>query len=414
MMHKTLFIPLLSLAAVGCVRQADPPVGPLSIQVTFGEAAGEDIGVDEVLPFTHDSMTFTVDLQVIDVDGSPMTSFDGELGLRCRPGKVVDPWTVEVTGGVAQDVVVEIEGAYGSTRIWFEDSEREGATHATGVSPEIRFAEPTLRQIQEPPDTATDVSPLNRNHVNVRAEDRELIVTHIASDGFNVTDTADEAGTYNSMYAFTFSRPRDVEVGDRLSALDGNVVEYLSYTELGYPSYLVDSSGHDLPAPTVLTDAQICGGEETMEPFESALVRVENVVTRFVDTEDCTDYLEYQQWPVELQIEGAECSPVEINVVSSYTVPGLRFAECEDGDLPEAMAFDFLQGTMRHNYAADPEWILELRDCDDFQPVDAEDWPDDCVEESEAARKHYSGPRPVPRQFRRDIPWCEGVPYYLD
>jgi len=402
------------LAIAGCVRQVEAPEGPLSIRVTFDEAAGDDIGAEEELPFSHDPMTFTLDVAVIDVDGSVMTSFDGDLALRCRPGKISSPLVVPVSAGIAEDVSVLIEGAYGPTRIWFEDSLREGARFATGVSPEIRFANPTLAEIQRPPDTATDYSPLNHNHVEVRAEDRELVVTHVASDGFYVTDTSDEPGTYNSMYAFTFSRPRDVVAGDKLAALDGNVVEYLSFTEMGFPSFLVDSSGHDLPEPSLLTDVEICGGEAVMEPFESSIVRVENVVTNFVDAEDCTDYLEYSQWPVKLVVDDPACSLIEINVMSSYTVPGLRFTECAEGALPEPMEFTFLQGPIRHNYAADPEWILELRDCDDFEPADPADWPEDCEAESEAARKHYSGPHPVPRQYERRIPWCEEVPYYLD
>jgi len=402
------------LLIAGCVKQLEPPEGPLSIRVTFDEGAADDIGAEEALPFSHDPMTFTVDVEVLDIDGSRMASFDGDLGLRCRPGKIASPLVVSVASGIAEDVAVQIEGAYGPTRIWVEDSVREGAAFATGVTPEIRFANPTLAEIQRPPDTATDYSPLNKNHVEVRAEDRELIVTHVASDGFYVTDTSDPAGTYNSMYAFTFSRPRDVEAGDKLAALDGNVVEYLSFTELGYPSFLVDSSGHDSPEPYLLTDTEICGGEAVMEPFESSLVRIENVATRFVDAEDCTDYLEYSQWPVQLVLDNPQCSLVEINVVSAYTVPGLRFTECSDGALPDPMEFTFLQGTLRHNYAADPEWIMELRDCDDFEPVDPADWPEDCEAESDAARQHYSGPRPVPRQYEKRIPWCEEVPYYLD
>ena len=412
--RRGTLVVLVGMLFAGCVKQMEAPEGPLSLRVTFDEDAGDDIGAEEALPFSHDPMTFTVDVEVLDVDGTIMRSFDGDLGLRCRPGKVASPLVVTVSEGIAEDISVQVEGAYGSTRIWFEDSIREDAAFATGVTPEIRFADPTLAEIQRPPDTATDYSPLNKNHVEVRAEDRELIVTHVASDGFYVTDAADPPGTYNSMYAFTFSRPRDVVAGDKLAALDGNVVEYLSFTELGYPSFLVDSSGYEPPDPTVVTDEQICGGEAVMEPFESSLVRVENVVTRFVDSEDCIDYLEYSQWPVELVLDDPQCSPVEINVVSAYTVPGLRFPECTDEVLPDPMEFTFLQGTLRHNYAADPEWILELRDCDDFEPVDPADWPADCEAESDAARRHYSGPRPVPSKYEKRIPWCEEVPYYLD
>jgi len=149
-----------------------------------------------------------------------------------------------------------------------------------------------------------------------------------------------------------------------------------------------------------------------MEKMESAVVRIENVQTRFVDSEDCTDYVEYGQWPVQMVVEGAPCNPVELNVSSTYTVPGLRFEECVEGtSLPPAQDFAFLQGMLRNNYAAEPEWILEIRGCDDLPE---EDWPADCIEESAAARAHHSGPHPVPLQYRRSMPYCEGVPYELD
>jgi len=79
----TLFAGLL---LAGCVREATPPEGPLSIRVTFDAGAGDDVGADDPLPFSHDPSTFTVDLEVLDIDGTVMTGFDGELGVRSRPG----------------------------------------------------------------------------------------------------------------------------------------------------------------------------------------------------------------------------------------------------------------------------------------------------------------------------------------
>jgi hypothetical protein len=402
---------LAGLLITGCVKEVPPPDGPLSVRVTFDEAAAEDIGADTPLPFSHDSVTFTVDMQMIDIDGSVMTGFDGELGVRVRPGKVVEPWTVTVTDGVAEDVQVTIKGGHGPTRIWFEDSEREGGNFATGVTPEIRFAYPTVAQIQTPSDSSTDLSGLMSNHVQVLVEDRELIVTHVASDGFYVTDTDDPAGAYNSIYAFTFSRPRDLEAGDRLSALDGNVVEYIAFTELGYPSFIVESSGHDSPAPSPIGGTELCGGTDTMEGYESSMIIIENAVSAFADADDCESYLEYGQWPIRLEDAGGDCGTVEMNVVSSYTIPGLRFTDCLEGQVPGELEIDWMIGTLRHIKYADPPWIIEPRGCED---IPEEIWPEDCIEDSAAARAHFSGPTPGPRQYERRIPFCEEVPYALD
>ncbi len=399
----------LGLSLASCKRTATPPEGPLTIQVLFNEAAGDDLGLDEPLPFSHDATTFTVDIEVIDRDGSVMEDFEGDCRLRTRPGDVMEPLTVDLSGGRVEGLEVSIKGAFGPTRIWVVDSERDEASWATGVTPEIRFADPTLAETQIP--TGGDVSPLLGNHVNVRADDRNLIVTHISSDGMYVTDTIDPPGSYGSMFVFNFNRPKGVEEGDRLKELDGNIQEYLSFTELSHPSFLVDSSGHEIPEPSLLTATEICGGDDILEGHESALVRVENVITRFVDAEDCDDYVNYGQWPMELATEDCDGVPAELNVVNAYTVPDLRFNSCDEGILPDEREFAYLQGTLRHNYAAEPAWILEIRGCSDLPE---EDRPEDCEDISERAKGHYSGPAPVPRQYTRAIPWCEGVPYELD
>ena len=410
--HLPVTLVLGGFVLAGCMRTAEPLTGPKSIRVTFSEAAADVLGTDEdPLPFSHDSTGFTIDIEVVDMDDTTMTSFEGEVQIKVKPGTVTTPHpaTVEIREGVASGVHVEFKKSFGPTRIWIEDAVRDDATWATGVSPEIRFEDPTVAQSQLP--TGEDVSALVDNHVEIRAAGRELLVTHVASDGFYVTDMTEFPEPYGHMYAFSFSRPRDLVAGDRLAGLDGNVDEYLAFTELSFPSWLVESSGHEMPPPVVITAEQICGGTAEMEKFESAFIRIEGVQTRFVDAEDCTDFLEYGQWPVQLIADGAPCSPVEINVSSTYTVPGLRFDECLDDVLPEPRTFAFLQGMLRNNYAAEPDWILEVRGCEDLPE---EDWPAHCLEESEAARMHYSGPRPVPPQYRRNIPWCEGVPYELD
>lgn len=397
-----------ALAALpGCVRTAPPPEGPLSIRVTMNEAAGDPVGSDEdPIPFSHDPTTLTVDMEVLDYDATRMESFEGKVHLQVRPGVLVDPLTVELTGGHAEAVPVQIKSSFGPTRIWVEDTVREGASYATGLSPSLRFADPTLAQIQQSP-AGGSVSPLVDNYVEVRAADRELIVTFVASDGFGVTDVTDPPGSYNSIYPFTFSRPRDVEVGDKLASLSGQVDEYLSWTELSFPAFTVESSGHAIPEPATLTHDDLCGGD--LEAWESSVVRVEDVVSAFSEAQHCDDYENYGQWPVFVGDEDCGGQPPQLTIISNYTVPGLRF-DCEDG-LPENVEFAYLQGMLKQIDAADVEWTLMVRGCEDLPP---ENWPADCLEESEAAKNHFSGPPPMPREFDRrgDRSW--GVTYELD
>lgn len=406
-MSAALVAPL-ALAAPGCVRTRPAPEGPATIRVTMNEAAGDDLGSEESpIPFSHDTSTFTLDIEIIDVDGTRMEEFEGKVRLRTRPGRLLEPLTTQVTGGYAQVVPVQIKSAFGPTRIWAEDSEREGASYAAGVTPTIHFADPTLSEVQTP--TGGGISPLVGNYVEIRAEDRELVVTFVASDGFGVTDAAAPPGSYNHIYPFTFSRPRDVQIGDRLSSLSGKVDEYLSWTELSFPAFQVASSGHTPPDPVVLTSVDVCDGETALEAHESGLVRVENVVTNFVDQADCDDYINYGQWPLALTDGDCGGEPALLNVISTYTVPGLRF-DCESG-IPAPQEFAYLGGMLRQIDAAEPEWVLMVRGCEDLPPKNR---PPDCAEEEAAAKQHFSGPPPMPRAYdrREDQSW--GVTYELD
>ena len=259
-------------------------------------------------------------------------------------------------------------------------------------------------------------SPLQHQYVHFlgydlelpESERRDLVVTTVTNDGFYVTDQSDPPGSFNSMFVFSFSRPDDLVVGDRLSKLAGIVSEFLGFTELQFPTWTVESSGNATPEPAVLDPSMVCIGTQ-MEAWESSVVRVENILTDVTRASDCVDYNEYGQWPALLPGE-CEGDEARINVVNVNTVPSWKFPECEQGseclqpNRPEwcfePRPLDYLIGVLRHTRYASPPWILEVRDCLDF-PV--EHRPSDCAQ---LLMRPPSGPRLAPFHERREAPQC--------
>ena len=65
------------------------------------------------------------------------------------------------------------------------------------------------------------------------------MVTRVASDGFYVTDLADQNIGYNAIFAYNFSTPADMRVCDTLTYLAGTANDFFGFTELSFPSYQV-------------------------------------------------------------------------------------------------------------------------------------------------------------------------------
>lgn len=407
---------LAGLAACGQPAARTAPEGVVTFEVQLAES-GAELGEDAPLPFDPDpdsARTFHVTARAVGADGATVTSYTGPARLRAVPARLSGSDEISFVSGVAENVPVSIYAGYGDVRIWVEDTGEVDApgTYATGVSPAIRFALPTAAELQR--TTSSLTSRLDGENVTVRTEDRELIVTGIAQDGFYVTDVSEPDGAFASIFAFSFNRPDDLSPGDRIVSFNGNVYEYLGFTELQYPTWKVSGSGN-VPAPTRIDEALCSEDPLDLERHESALVEVGRLVSAFDDgdlEELCASYREYGQWPARL--EGASCA--KLMVVNQYTVPDLKFDAClsDPPTLPETIRLDGLRGHLRQNQYADySEWILEVSGCEDL--VDPEDRARWCPDEDLAARTaaHYSGPRPAPKAFRREHPDCSGVPYPL-
>jgi hypothetical protein len=343
-------------AAVSCEVRLDSELkGPATFEVTLRE--GETGSAEQPLAFSSQPLTYLLDVRAVDGDGSTADWFSGEVHLDLQPrGKLSSGQTrwLEVSEGIAEGVEVSVEKIHSTASIWVEDtgSEERPGGYATGLSPTLHFRHPTIRNAQE--SGMHLGSGLRGEFAEIDLEGRTAVVTGVSRDGFYVTDTSEPDLFYSSVYVYSFSRP-DVEIGDRIAELRGTVDEFFGFTELGFPSWKAQGTA-DLP-DAVRIDAQLLADDDSMEPYESALVEVTNVEVCPV----AEGYHTYGQWKVLVDPAG-DCSSGEgaINVVSAYTAPEIDPAELS-GETIERIA-----GNLRYHMAASPSWIVYVRGSQDI------------------------------------------------
>lgn len=429
-MRHTLVLLALMLGCRGAAEPLYDHSGPLYFDVEFvGKVGGLD--ATEPMPFTSEGTDVQLRVQTMGYDKQPM-AWDGTVKLRVNPGALREltqdgqgrgDGVVTVTGGVAE-VTATIALGYDQVRLWVSDEGTEGveaaASFASGAAPLLHVLRPTVAELQRPVDPGGD-SPLHRQYVPLLGygnefNSRELIVTAVLNDGFYVLDQSEESGEYASLFVFTFSRPDGVDIGHRLSELSGIVDEFIGFTELSFPDWRIDSTGHDPGPPLVLDPAIVCDDLE-MEKWEARVVELTSPVPDFRRASDCGTYEEFGQWPAALP---GECNgqDARVTVVNINTVPSFAFDECDENRRPQPpepgepadprFELEYLRGVLRHTEPADPPWVIDVRNCLDL-PAAAR--PSDCPQ---LLMRPLSGPRKAPQHYYRDIVTCDGVPYRLD
>jgi hypothetical protein len=334
---------------------------------------GGDVGApDRRLPITFTSgpkITYRIEAQ--NRDGTPNTDFEGWIRVSSKPGTVaslsgpnVNGRNVKMVGGVANDVTVEVAAAFGDTRVWFDDQGYEptplgaadppqcangldddgdgrvdfpadpgclspddatesGATFATGVSDPIYFAQPRVADVRGVAELGGRATAFPSEQVRLdtgwRPESRtfafDVIVTRIASDGFNVTDVADQnARGFASVFAFTFSPPARLRVCDRLRALSGTAVDFFGFTELAFPTWAVEYWDPrvrpcGVPEPRVLAPNELTN-LDVLFRYQSALVRLQTGGN------------------VEVRV-GAHFGPDKVPNMGGTFVPGPNASSCD-------------------------------------------------------------------------------------
>lgn len=266
--------------SAGCVEKAENHYeGVHSFKVTATPLSG-DYGSDEAplkMPtsFTGaDAYEIRIEAEALDIEGNLLTDYNATVTLSSEPGHLSQE-TIDFVNGKAS-ATVALRFAFGTTRIWVEDTERVSVTdskyvscpngkltqdgmycepsYATGASIKAFTFEPqTIRGIQYNPDRPDGSSPLLKEYGQIKAlKGHDLVVTNVVSTGFYITDLGDE--DYNSIFIFTYSQPSRVDIGDRVCEVSGGIAEFTGMTQLQFPSWGIQnkeqSTAEDIdPAP---------------------------------------------------------------------------------------------------------------------------------------------------------------------
>jgi hypothetical protein len=264
------------------------------------------------------------------------------------------PEWISLTNGVAQNVQVSITAVHGPAAIWFEEVGEPDSpgSYATGTSPRLVVGNPTIRNMQETDNHR--VSPLAGDFVTIRSEDRDIVVTAVTNDGFYCSDIGDPQ--WGGLFVFTHSRARGVDEGDRVLKLSGTAEEFYGFTELGFPSWLVEGT-RPLPAPLAL-DAALVADDAMMEAYESGLVEVRDVTV----CEPGPDFDAFGQWKIVLP-GGGDCAAGTgvVTVLSAFTVDWFDPHDHVGAQVAR------ITGNLRYHSSAEPAWIIRPRRNDDME-----------------------------------------------
>jgi hypothetical protein len=407
----TLALSLGCTTAETKVVNAEPSFIEVSGLMDIGAAedTGEAEGTASLIPFTNDERTIQLTGQTLDRNADPY-GYTGWVEVSIRPGKIIRVdggraaegsdevvrWFAEIQDGKI-DLKLTMRSGFGPTRAWVSavaspDLDRKGGSFATGVTEAFPIALPTIAEMQTTENYETN--PLYKEYVTLRTEDRDVVVSALTTNGFWASDLGDAPGNFSGIFVYTFNKPDEVEVGERITLLAGGAEEYIGATQLGFPLYETETKPTLTPPEAVPISAEYCTGGQTehvaLEALESSLVTLPSatVPAAFTapedpntvdDFSDQAQYLQYGQWPVET--EGG-CT---FYVVSNTTVPGFN-------------AFDYsgeqvgpITGMLSYASAGGNIWILLVRGPEDISSYTP-------TAEEEGAE---GPPVPSPRRFHR-------------
>jgi hypothetical protein len=351
-------IALLLIVAAACVTEFDAKPGLSSFAVRVG--SGPTGAVDTPVPFPDEPITYRLQIRALDADGDFMPSYEGKVAVNIAPvGRLTpgQPSRYFVENGRLDGLEVTVEATHGNVTIWVEDAGglTVDGSYAVGATQPLHFANPTIAQIQHGRDYES--SALSGDYVNVRVDDREVVVTNVRRDGYYCQDLTEEGGSYGGMFVFNFNRPY-VNEGDIVTTLRGQVDEFFGFTELGFPDFLVESGG-TVPEPAIIQAGHLAD-DNAMEALESSLVAVENVTVCPVDA----GYYAYDQWRVTFG-DIDTCDDEENTAV--ILIGETSVFDNLDPIALEGQTLERITGNLRYHYLADPSWIIVPRRAADFE-----------------------------------------------
>ncbi len=373
---------LWAAAAVGagCVEELPPLEGTTSLDVEL--VSPEPNSPSDVLG--PDDREMTLRIRALDTRNEVDTGFEGTVDLYAHflggltPSLDDTPLaSAELTGGVSDDVTLELPRVHGEAFVWAEHVEGENPTMATGASPSLYYREPYVRDVREPLDEdapgALEASPLHDKQVTIRGsrhgERGRLVVNGVFSQGYTVEDVEceDAAGTppctrgdYDAVFVFTFSRPLDhegrpIRRGDVVSTISGGVTHFNGLVQFSFPQTLSADEAPDRErlAPPARFDQTWLTSLTELGRVESAPLAVEGAELCPLDE----DYDTFEQWKLDV---GRGCGDA-INVITAERLDEFDPAPYVGEVIPEVV------GVLRPiNIGNFHVWIIYPRDEDDL------------------------------------------------
>lgn len=346
----------VSLGVTACYSALEPPTIPGDFVVSLSFSQNADLGktVDSPRPVARLGEIAQVSLQArkIAPDGTASNDdgYNGYICLYISRGLLEGTSkAVKLTNGRAESPI-RIRLAFGKTTIWageVKDDPRSPGPNGvpvcpdsalpadrtrpfvgqSGASPAIYYELLTVADLQDT-DASSGDSPLYKRQAILGRGN--MVVTAVTNNGFYVTDLdASKTGfQYASAFIFTFSAPslafedgeapRLLKVGERIFCIQGGVDEFSGHTQLTFPSFtplwlngkvecgkpppagsdgVIQSVPVDQMPPPIQIGNDILWTRSKMEPYESAIVEVKNVVAiPFSQSQD--GWQEFRQWPV--------------------------------------------------------------------------------------------------------------------
>ena len=252
---------------------APPPGSPGSPNTVRAATFNLLLLADDGLPYPGDA---TVDIYI---------SYGGvRTGTAVACGDRADApiETVNVRGGRLMNHDVMLPEAYGTTSIWAV----ERGSNVVGASTPIFFPNPTVPNVQTPPDpnatNATFCTSFAEKFVRVdhATGSGDLLIDSVFGNAVTITDTG--AADYRSIYIFTFGRPSSQLVpGRHVDYFTGNISKFVGFTEVNFPTVNanldIDPEPQKLPPPVKLAQSDIANLKK-LNAANSAVVEVSGKV----------------------------------------------------------------------------------------------------------------------------------------
>ena len=323
-----------AVAAPGCGTKSFVEDKPAEIKVILANPAeaGSNTTRYPISFVQADAKSFTIDLKMVNLDGSTRTTFDNWVRLSVQPGEIVETLgplgqvlgpNVLLQGGEAKGIKIRLSDSYGNTRIvaqdvgyipapasgvsqcsdgkdndgngfadypvdpnclFLTDDSEAPFTNAYGVSDTIYYAFPRIHDVQ-----GRGTTPFSGKQVEIPGVDPvHMYVSHITKDGMFIVDAEDDLPahdpTFNAIFVYNFNPPPEIHICDRITRLNGNVSIFGGSVQVGTAAWskepwLNPAASGDCPLPdfTEVTD-RFSGITQTMQGLQGRLVKIKDPV----------------------------------------------------------------------------------------------------------------------------------------